>query len=145
VRPGRCGRIPHKGIDTQWLLLIMTFGDHPKLIPTRNTRTTLGQELRRLRLARDELIRETAASLRIDPSVLSKYENGHVIPGDTLIRVIASHFRVAAEPLMLLAHTERFVRAIPKGGSAVQIGALIREQLSPYTLSRPVRRRRKPR
>ena len=64
-------------------------------------RSPLGQRIKELR--GDVTLRTLAAELKIDFTYLSKIENGSDVPGEDVLRKMASHFGVDAEELLGLA------------------------------------------
>lgn len=113
----------------------MTDTNHDIGGPSTQLSNSLGLEMRQARKERGLLVREAAADLGIDPSVLSKYENGHVIPSDESIEAIASYYLIETSELRLLAAADKFIREQASYEDAAAVSSFIRERLASYFAS----------
>lgn len=62
--------------------------------------TTFGEQLRRLRETADMTLREVAANIEIDPSLLAKIERNQRQPTKQLIKNVADFFEVNEKELL---------------------------------------------
>ena len=72
----------------------------------------VGQVIRLIREQREYLIREVAAKLEIDPSLLSKIERGEKRPTKDQIKQLATIFDVDEKELMIAYLSDRLVYEI---------------------------------
>lgn len=91
-----------------------------------------GAEIRKYRQARGLLVREAAAQLGIDPSMLSKYENGHILPNREFVSKIAKFYSVDVRILFTAVSADRFLKEFNSVDEADSVIKLIQERLAPY-------------
>ena len=65
-----------------------------------NKHTTFGEQLRQLRETADMTLREVAANIEIDPSLLAKIERNQRQPTKQLIKNVAKFFKVNEKELL---------------------------------------------
>lgn len=65
-----------------------------------NKHTTFGEQLRQLRETADLTLREVAANIEIDPSLLAKIERNQRQPTKQLIKNVADFFEVNEKELL---------------------------------------------
>ena len=73
---------------------------------------SIGQVIRELREQKELLLREVAASLEIDPSLLSKIERGNKRPTKRQIILLAQIFDVNEKELVIAYLSDRLVYEI---------------------------------
>ena len=126
------------------------------LYTTRQTpaaREPLGTQLRRLREGRALPIRVPAAAAEMDPTLLSKIENGKRLPTEAQTAALAKFFGVPAEPMHGARIAESFLREHSGHPAFAQASALIQEAAGEYRVKKmsaavnksgkPVNKRRK--
>lgn len=85
-----------------------------------NTNKPLGEIIRDIREANGLLLREVAASLEIDPSLLSKIERGNKRPTKDQIIHLAELFKVEQRELMIAFLSDRIVYEIRSEELAIE-------------------------
>jgi len=79
---------------------ILIFGHKLSLMTTMKKHTTFGEQLRQLRENAGMTLREVAANIEIDPSLLAKIERNQRQPTKHLIKNIADFFEVNEKELL---------------------------------------------
>jgi len=79
---------------------ILIFGHNLSLMTTVKKHTTFGEQLRQLRENAGMTLREVAANIEIDPSLLAKIERNQRQPTKHLIKNIADFFEVNEKKLL---------------------------------------------
>jgi transcriptional regulator with XRE-family HTH domain len=87
-----------------------------------NTNTTLGEVIRKARVATGRSLREFARALDITPSYQSDIENDRRVPSEEVLKKIAELLSLNYEELMALAgrfgeDAERYLRRHPTAGA----------------------------
>ena len=87
-----------------------------------NTNTTLGEIIRKTRVAGGRSLREFAKALGITPSYQSDIENDRRVPSEEVLKKIAELLSLDYEELMALAgrfgeEAERYLRRHPTAGA----------------------------
>lgn len=87
-----------------------------------NTSTTLGEVIRKTRVAAGRSLRELAKALGITPSYQSDIENDRRVPSEEVLKRIAELLSLDYEELMALAgrfgeEAERYLRRHPTAGA----------------------------
>jgi len=87
-----------------------------------NTNTTLGEVIRKARVAAGTSLREFARTLEITPSYQSDIENDRRVPSEEVLKKIADLLSLKYEELMALAgrfgeEAERYLRRHPTAGA----------------------------
>jgi transcriptional regulator with XRE-family HTH domain len=87
-----------------------------------NTNTTLGDVIRKARVATDQSLREFARAVGITPSYQSDIENDRRVPSEDVLKKIADLLGLNYEELMALAgrfgeDASRYLRRHPTAGA----------------------------
>lgn len=73
---------------------------------------TIGDILKELRLNRNLLLREVAASIKIDSALLSKYEKGIRLPTKEQIKKFSKYFNINEKILLTLWLSDKIVNVL---------------------------------
>jgi transcriptional regulator with XRE-family HTH domain len=98
---------------------------------TQNTQT-LGEMIRSLRETKGKLLRQAAADLDLDQAVLSKLENGIILPNDNIIERLGDYYKVNPDELRVLAYADKILGAVGEFKHAGKVLTLVKEHLSTY-------------
>ena len=95
---------------------------------------SFGQKIRAFRQSREKLLRQAAADLEIDQAILSKLENGILLPNTRLLQKLSEYYNVPLKELETLAHAEKIVRDYGQYEQIDEVIGLVRELLESYEL-----------
>ncbi len=95
---------------------------------------SFGQKIRTFRKNREKLLRQAAADLEIDQAILSKLENGILLPNTRMLQKLSKYYNVPLEELKTLAHAEKIVRDYGHYEQIHEVIGLVRELLGSYEL-----------
>jgi transcriptional regulator with XRE-family HTH domain len=95
-------------------------------------RQTFGKHIRSLRESKGKLLRQAAADLEIDQAVLSKLENGLLLPSDAIVEKLASYYRTGVDELKVMAYAEKIVGEVGDFRHAEKVISLVKEHLAAY-------------
>ena len=95
---------------------------------------SFGQKIRAFRKTREKLLRQAAADLEIDQAILSKLENGILLPNTRMLQKLSEYYNVPLEELKTLAHAEKIVRDYGHYEQIHEVIGLVRELLENYEL-----------
>lgn len=73
---------------------------------------TIGELLRQLREEQQQLLREVAASIRIDQALLSKIERGERLPNKEQVLKFAKHFKTEKNELIVAWLSDKLVNEL---------------------------------
>ncbi len=93
---------------------------------------SFGQKIRAFRKTREKLLRQAAADLEIDQAILSKLENGILLPNTRLLQKLSAYYNVPLEELETLAHAEKIVRDYGDYEQIHEVMGLVKELLATY-------------
>ena len=93
---------------------------------------SFGQKIRAFRQGREKLLRQAAADLDIDQAILSKLENGILLPNTRLLQKLSEYYNVPLKELETLAHAEKIVRDYGQYEQIDEVIGLVRELLESY-------------
>lgn len=93
---------------------------------------SFGQKIRDFRNTREKLLRQAAADLEIDQAILSKLENGILLPNARMLQKLSEYYNVPLEELKTLAHAEKIVRDYGHYEQIHEVIMLVRELLGSY-------------
>lgn len=68
---------------------------------------TFGNKLKEIRLAKELLLRQVAAGIDVDTSMISKFENGERFPTREQIEKLATFFKVPEEDFLVEALSDK--------------------------------------
>ena len=97
---------------------------------------SFGQKIRDFRKTREKLLRQAAADLEIDQAILSKLENGILLPNTRMLQKLSEYYNVPLEELKTLAHAEKIVRDYGHYEQIHEVIGLVKELLGNYELKR---------
>lgn len=89
----------------------------------------LGSKLRELRAKKGAKLREAAAALDIDQSLLSKYERGERLPNESFIKKVAKYFSCDERELLALLLSDRFLTEAKDSSLAGQALKIAEQQI----------------
>ena len=95
---------------------------------------SFGQKIRAFRKTREKLLRQTAADLEIDQAILSKLENGILLPNARMLQKLSEYYNVPLDELKTLAHAEKIVRDYGQYEQIHEVIELVKELLGSYEL-----------
>lgn len=96
---------------------------------------SFGQKIRAFRKSREKLLRQAAADLEIDQAILSKLENGILLPNTRMLQKLSEYYNVPLEELKTLAHAEKIVRDYGHYEQIHEVIGLVKELLENYESS----------
>lgn len=96
---------------------------------------SLGEKLRELREARGMLLREVAALLEVDPSLLSKIERGDKRPTREQVVQMAKMYKASEKELMVSYLSERVVCQVENEDLAIE-ALKVAEEIIKYKKSK---------
>lgn len=103
---------------------------------------TFGLMIRSLREEKGKLLRQAAADLEVDQAVLSKLENGIILPGDDIIEKLGAYYKVNSDELKVLAYAEKIVGSVGEFKHANKVLSLVKEHLANYETKRKEAKRK---
>lgn len=101
-------------------------------MPNPTNPKSFGMLIRELREAKRLLLRQAAADLELDQSVLSKLENGLLFPNEQWLDKFAKYYKVTADELRALAYADRILNEYGEYKQIDQVLKLVRERLTDY-------------
>ena len=90
---------------------------------------SLGNYIKKLRLANSLPLRKVAAELDIDQSILCKIENNKRKPNRELITKIASFFKINENDLLIQLYSDEFVEKLYNDDFAFEVLKVAEEKL----------------
>lgn len=73
---------------------------------------SIGELLRQSRVEQQQLLREVAASIGIDPALLSKIERGERLPSREKVLKFAKHFKLEKDELIVAWLSDKLVNEL---------------------------------
>lgn len=95
---------------------------------------SFGQKIRAFRKTRERLLRQAAAGLEMDQAILSKLENGILLPNERMLQKLSEYYDVPLEELKTLAHAEKIVRDYGHYEQIHEVIGLVKELIGSYEL-----------
>ena len=96
---------------------------------------SFGEKIRTFRKTREKLLRQAAADLELDQAILSKLENGILLPNTRILQKLSEYYNVPLEELETLAHAEKIVRDYGDYEQIHEVMGLVKELLENYESS----------
>lgn len=93
---------------------------------------SFGPQIRALREDKGMLLRQVAADLELDQAVLSKLENGLLLPNDQWIEKFGKYYKVSADELRALAYADRIFKDYGAYEHIDKVIKLVRERVASY-------------
>lgn len=91
---------------------------------------TFGNKLKEIRLAKELLLRQVAAGIDVDTSMVSKFENGERFPTREQIEKLATFFKVPEEDFLIEALSDKLRYDLSEEPLALDILNLTLKKLS---------------
>ena len=82
---------------------------------------TFANKLKALRLKQELLLRQVAAAVEVDTSMISKFENGERFPTREQIEKLASFFKVPEDDFLTEAYSDKLVYDFKEEPLAIEI------------------------
>lgn len=82
---------------------------------------TFGNKLKEIRLGKELLLRQVAAGIDVDTSMVSKFENGERFPTREQIEKLATFFKVPEEDFLVEALSDKLRYDLSKEPLALEI------------------------
>ncbi|MBI5463398.1 MAG: helix-turn-helix transcriptional regulator [Ignavibacteriales bacterium] len=95
-------------------------------------RQSFGKHIRSLRETKGKLLRQAAADLDVDQAVLSKLENGLLLPSEAIIEKLAAYYKTGIDELRVQAYAEKIVGEVGEFKHAEKVISLVKEHLASY-------------
>lgn len=77
---------------------------------------TTGHIIKELRTKKKLLLREVAASIKIDSAILSKYEKGSRLPTQEHINKLANYYNISEKKLLTIWLSDRIIKELNTHG-----------------------------
>ena len=124
-------------IWSTYLFLYLPIFDRSKQI----TLKTVGETLRKLRESKKLLLREVAASIKIDPTLLSKIERGQRKATKEQVIKLAHFFKADEKELLILFLSDRIVSEVQNETLAKEALQLAEQQIEYITSKKKTKKK----
>ena len=96
------------------------------------SKSELGQYLRKLRKEREETLHQVAIGTDIDSPMLSKIERGERLPTSEQVKRLAKYYKISEASLKVKHTAEKILKEFGANETTYNAIQLVNEQLMPY-------------